>query len=56
VAEDDIQANTRSKTIREVERYGAGDGNRTRMTSLEGSGHGSADQPERRSDGVPACP
>jgi len=34
----------------------AGDGYRTFITSLEGSGCGTADQPERRSDGVPMCP
>ena len=32
---------------------GAGDGNRTRMTSLEGFGHKAADQPERRSAARP---
>jgi hypothetical protein len=35
---------------------GAGDGNRTRMTSLEGFECGSAEQRERRSDHVSACP
>jgi hypothetical protein len=33
----------------------AGDGNRTRMTSLEGIGYGSAGQRKRRSGGVPDC-
>jgi hypothetical protein len=35
---------------------GAGDGNRTRMTSLEGFECGGAEQRERRSDNVPVCP
>jgi hypothetical protein len=34
----------------------APDGNRTRMTSLEGSGYRCADQPERRSGGAPGRP
>jgi hypothetical protein len=35
---------------------GAGDGNRTRMTSLEGFECGGADQRERRSGDVSTCP
>ena len=35
---------------------GADDGNRTRMTSLEGSGYGSAEQRKRRSGAVSRCP
>ena len=35
---------------------GAGDGNRTRMTSLEGFGSGDAGQPGRRSSNVASCP
>jgi hypothetical protein len=34
---------------------GAGDGNRTRMTSLEGYGPLAADQDKRRSVGMRAC-
>ena len=34
----------------------AGDRDRTGMTSLEGYGYRTADQPERRSGGVPVCP
>src|SRR6185369_5162325 len=34
----------------------AGDGNRTRMTSLEGFGSGDAGQPGRRSSNVASCP
>ena len=33
----------------------AGDGNRTRMTSLEGSGYGSAQRRQCRSRGIPRC-
>jgi len=35
---------------------GAGDGNRTRIASLEGFGSGDAGQPERRSSDVASCP
>ena len=38
MAEDGSQPSKRSKVIDELEEHGAGDGNRTRMTSLEGWG------------------
>jgi hypothetical protein len=45
-----------SKNILEQQKKRADDGNRTRMTSLEGSEYGSAEQRRRRSGGVFDCP
>ena len=41
-----------SKNISEQQKMGADDGNRTRMTSLEGIGGGPAEQRRRRSGGI----
>jgi hypothetical protein len=54
MAEAGAQTRVMPVTFIDIDR--AGDGNRTRMTSLEGFGSGDAGQPERRSSGVVSCP
>jgi hypothetical protein len=47
---------TPKRAADQQETVGADDGNRTRMTSLEGSGYRSAEQRKRRSGAVSRCP
>jgi hypothetical protein len=49
-------SNTRIHALTSPETLRADDGNRTRMTSLEGFGSGHAEERSRRSGGLPACP